>query len=221
METRDTIRIIMPTRGRPAQARKAIDSILGTCSGKVPFEIILCCDDDCPKVEIESPMVRVVTGPRKSVGRWINHALDLPWEFTWIALAGDDVRYVTHDWDTKVVAHPQLIVYGPDGFQNEGIATHPFIRAEIYKALGYLVPPALSHYCADLFLQQLGRELDSIAYDNKLVIEHLHPAVGKAADDDTYRQAMGSYWHADQKAWREIVQPSIPGLARMIQEKLK
>jgi len=221
----ERILVILPTRGRPWSALEAIASVMKHAAKPATVEIIVCNDYDDPKQfdliysDKESPISQLLL-PRKSFVEWLNFCVDDLENFDWVTWLGDDVRYLTPGWDDIVRSHQEFIIYGPDGIQDERIPTHPFIRCEIPRALEWLVPPKLKHYCADLFIQALGNELHSIAYDPALRIEHLHVNNGKRAKDQTHVEAM-QHWGRDHENWEEGIKQSIPAIAQLVTNALR
>ena len=214
----------MPTRGRPWAAMEAIASVMKHAAQPLRVQIILCLDiDDESRVGMTGQGVGSSFGYRKSFSERVNeavkNAIDSPQIYTHVGWMADDVRYLTPNWDDIVRSHSELLVYGEDGIHNEGMATHPWVRIEVPRALGYLIPPELSHYCPDLFLGDLAKAVGSIAYDPRLKIEHLHPDAGKGQDDQTYRDAKLT-WDSDHATWNSI-QPQIPELAKRVAEFMK
>lgn len=107
----------------------------------------------------------------------------------WYGLLGDDVVPRTLAWDVKLVeaALPDGLAYADDGFQGEKLATHPVIAGELVRAIGFLAPPELDHSFVDTVLHEIARETGRLRFLPHVVLEHLHPAAGKAPEDATYR----------------------------------
>jgi hypothetical protein len=63
------------------------------------------------------------------------------------------------------------------------------------------------HLCLDLVWVDWGRAIDRLAYLPDTVIEHMHPAVGKAASDAGYEEANSAHQtaadHAAYEAYRK------------------
>lgn len=203
----------MPTRGRPWAALEAIASVMKHSTGLA--DLVYCLDDDDPGYfRLETPRITCWRSPRRSFAQWVNlvvlRYLD---EYEWFAWCADDVRYLTPGWDAKVVAHPELVVYGPDGIQNECLPTHPFIRAALPVALGFVTPPELKHGYMDAFIAGVSQQAGSLVYDPEIVMEHLHHSVGKSAFDRTYQDVN---WESDSAAWRATVQPQLARYAAQV-----
>lgn len=218
----DRILLIMPTRGRPWQAIEAIVSVLKNAAQPSMVLIVACRDADdfshCHHGSLKCQSLAVLTSERMRFVQWVNVATQrFIGQFEWVGWLADDIRYLTPGWDNLVREHKELVVYGDDGYQHEKMATHPFIRSEIPRALGYLLPSELTHLCPDTFIEALAREISSIAYDPRIKTEHLHPDAGKGVDDQTYRDA--SEHHAkDRETFATVIRPRIPALAEQVTE---
>jgi hypothetical protein len=107
-----------------------------------------------------------------------------------VGFMGDDHMPRTKGWDQRMVN--ELIsmgsgfVYADDGFQHEAIPTQVVMTADIPLALGYMTYPGLWHLYADNFWLDLGKAIGKIKYLPDVLIEHMHPAAGKARQDKGY-----------------------------------
>lgn len=223
----DRILLIMPTRGRPWSALEAISSVMKHAAETSMVKIVICCDDDDSSrfgLFSHSMNIATVVRPRMRFVQWINHitqnyvSVESLSRTEWIGWLADDIRYQppTH-WDSIVREHKELVVWGEDGYQNEKMATHPFIRTAIPKALGYLLPSELVHYCPDVFIQELATEIGSIAYDPRIKTEHIHPDAGKGVVDQTHLAAR-DHWESDHQTYTTEIRPRIPALAKQVIE---
>jgi hypothetical protein len=104
---------------------------------------------------------------------------------------GDDHRPRTKGWDRAIanaLTEPG-IAYGDDLIQSEELPTAPFISAEIPLALGWYALPSCRHLFVDNAWRDIGVQSGRIHYLPGVVIEHAHPAVGKAVWDEGYERA--------------------------------
>jgi hypothetical protein len=218
----DRILLIMPTRGRPWSALEAIASVMKNATEPDSVEIVIIQDEDDRDQFEFSTFGNIQTHilPRYKFIQSVNIGLaKRKWFFEWVAWLGDDCRYLTPRWDDLLREHKELVVFGPDGHQDERMATHPFIRKCIPESLGYLLPQELIHGCADTFIEALAREIGSIAYDPRIKMEHLHPTAGKGKMDQTYLDAQ-QVWEQDKKTMAEVIMPRIPELAAKVKATL-
>lgn len=123
---------------------------------------------------------------------------------------GDDNVPRTPGWDLLMLqALDEMggtgILYARD-LARDDLPCSALISAGIVAALGWMALPAVSHFFMDNAWRDLGTRAGCLRYLPDVVIEHLHPAWGKAPTDALYDGARREYWDADEKAyatWRE------------------
>lgn len=117
-----------------------------------------------------------------------------PW--SGIAFMGDDHLPRTDGWAARVLAELRDvgtgIVYGRDGFQNRNLPTWWAMTPDIVRALGRMVPADVGHLYCDNSIKDLGEQAGCLRYLPDVLIEHMHPMVGKTAWDDGYRKVNSS-----------------------------
>jgi len=110
-----------------------------------------------------------------------------------IGFMGDDHRPRTAGWDKRfmevISEGGPRIVYGNDLLVGDRFPTAGVLTADIPRQLGYLVPPILTHLNFDLVWKNWGDALGRITYLDDVIIEHMHPAAGKAELDPGYLEA--------------------------------
>lgn len=201
------IAVIVPTRGRPANARRLWDSFVETtATGWV--SVHFCVDEDDPYLEsyIDNLPGRVNVGSPNRLGPWLNlMSKSLLADNDIIGFVGDDVISRTYGWDEIVMNHfeENAIIYPNDGWQGAGLPTSVFMDANLIKKLGYMVHPYFKHLYIDNHWKALGEELGTLTYLDDVHMEHMHPFAGKAADDETYRTANSpEQYSEDGKAYQ-------------------
>jgi hypothetical protein len=106
-----------------------------------------------------------------------------------LGFMGDDHRPRTWGWDARISVELHRLgtgmVYGNDLFQRGNLPTAIAMTSNIPRALGYMVPGGLVHLYIDNAWLDLGRRV-GITYLDEIVIEHVHPAAGKAPMDEGY-----------------------------------
>lgn len=123
---------------------------------------------------------------------------------THIAFMGDDHRVRTHGWDRRLAdaAGPWGISYGNDLLRGADLPTAVMMSADLVRVLGKMAPEELWHMYCDDYWAALGRELGHLVYLDDVIIEHMHPAAGKAQVDESYRQTNSpEVYSADAAAW--------------------
>lgn len=201
--------MLVPTRGRPENARRLRDAIRETAPD---VDLRFGVDRDDPNVDDYRDLVEdqcsLLIGPPPSrsgmvevVNRMISH---IDPDVSVIGFMGDDHCPRTAAWDKAmcdaIAGKPAALAYGNDLLQGERIPTAVAMTASIPRALGYMAPPELAHLYVDNVWLDWGRGLDAIMYLPDVVIEHLHPAAGKAVRDAGYEATNAPAVDAADKA---------------------
>lgn len=198
------IELLVPTRGRPRNARRLYDSLVETTSNA---SVMFFVDEDDPFLEAYLDMLpegRVAIGESNRLGPWLNIA-SRNTSAQIVGFVGDDVISRTPEWDQIVRKHfvENAIMYPNDGWQGEGLPTSVFMDAGIVRDLGYMVHPLFKHLYIDNHWKRLGEELGTLKYLPEINMEHMHPFAGKAGDDETYQNAnSAAQYSADGKAFQ-------------------
>lgn len=205
---------IVPSRGRPDNIRQLIEAWEAT---RDEAKLWVCVDDDDPHVDeylaIKHPgWAAVFAGQRLRLGGTLNYwaaasNLNYRADYQTIGFMGDDHRPRTPHWDTLLqetinAVGGTAVVYGNDLLQGRNLATSVAMSANIIDVLGYMVPPGMTHLFLDNVWMDMGRVVGNLVYRSDVVIEHVHPAAGKAEWDDVYKEVnSGAMWDADEKAY--------------------
>jgi hypothetical protein len=205
--------VIVPTRGRPENAVRLEKKRL-EISVTTDVDFLFVVDDDDPKCMdyCRLGLEKLAVIHRQRLGPTLNMmAVQHMDDYDALGFMGDDHLPQTPAWDAMVVQAlalssplPDLprIVYGNDLLQGANLPTAVFMDARIVRALGGMVPPGMVHLYLDNYWKALGERLGTLVYLDHVVIEHLHPAAGKAAMDAGYQEANASAVdHADRAAW--------------------
>jgi hypothetical protein len=200
----DDLLVIIPTRGRP----HAIPEIMQAWDDTgATADVLFCVDKDDPelagykqqaKALADDGRVRFVFWARKRLVGTLNQAAvkNAP-DYRFLAFMGDDhrPRPAATPWDKRIricLSGGPGIVYGNDLLQGEAMATAVAMTSDIVQTLSYMAPPAMVHLCVDLCWVDWGRGMGRITYLDDMVIEHLHPAAGKASVDAVYEDCNSS-----------------------------
>lgn len=123
---------------------------------------------------------------------------------------GDDHLIRTKNWDKLMIEKLESIgghgvLYGNDLVHGEGLATAPVMSCELIKALGWMALPNCNHMYIDNAWMEIGRGIGKLVYMPEIVMEHMHPSVGKAEMDEMYSIANKQYDadHAGICAWKK------------------
>lgn len=203
--------LLVPTRARPHNVARLLDSIATTADNPSAIEVVLYVDDDDRQshhLTHDTLKTESIVGDRRPMSKMFS-ACYQRCSGAIIMLCGDDVVFRTAGWDQQVAARFErfpdriALIYGNDLLKGESLCTHPFLSREACEQLGRPCPPEypgeyIDTHIFDVFhkLRCAGR--DRIVYLDDVVIEHMHYSVGKAPVDDTYTN------HAPTHICREI-----------------
>lgn len=206
--------VLVPSRGRPGNIRRLHHDWTDTAA---EADLRVCLDADDPKHRLYTLAVRephATIGPPVGMAGALNTAaVDIAYNhrrYKYIGFLGDDHAPRTGGWDKLIVeALDHLgtgIVYGNDLFQGAALPTAVFMTANIVRALGYMVPPGLGHLFLDNVWLNWGQALNRIGYLDDVIIEHLHPAAGKADTDEGYERVNApAQYERDGEAFRRYM----------------
>jgi hypothetical protein len=191
--------MVVPSRGRPEAVAELALACQATCTANTVL-LVAVDQDDLTLDRYQAPAGTTVFftwSPAAS-----GHVGAINWaaaralaDFNPVAIGklDDDHRPRTKSWDADLLAELRElgtgIVYGNDLLQGERLPTAPVMSAGIVRALGWMGPPSLNHLFVDNFWRDLGEAAGCLRYVPSVVIEHLHPAAGKAAMDAGYERA--------------------------------
>jgi hypothetical protein len=232
--------VLCPTRGRVDNAYEVLRSFRATVSAKLDSQLVLVVDRDDPKFVDYAPLRREakvhVYSPEHSGGMVaaLNAAAPMAIEkldAEHLGFVGDDHRFRSLEWDEVFVGHLEGrgggFAYGNDRFWHKGeIPTQIFMSARIVTALGWMALPTCRHLYVDNAWRVMGDALERLFWFPNVIIEHMHPAVGKAAWDAMYRannseeryaadKAAFETWHASPQFEEDVerVRRSLAGAA--------
>lgn len=139
-----------------------------------------------------------------------------------VAFMGDDHIPRTPRWAHALVeqhmlsAHP-LIVYGRDGLQDRKLPTWWSMDSRIVQALGGMVTSKVQHLFCDNTVKELGKAAECLVYDDRILIEHMHPFAGKGEMDQQYERVnRNEQYHRDGLAFRAWVARGLAGDASLV-----
>lgn len=189
--------VIVPSRGRPHNIADLYVAWSETTHRDARLLVAVDADDpELPEYQRVCSLtgVELEVGPRLRLTGTLNKlATERAPHYRAIAFMGDDHRPRTVGWDSHITQTLDRlgtgIVYGNDLLQGEKMATAVAMTSDIVSTLGYMAPPQMVHLCLDLVWVKWGRAIDRLVYLPETVIEHMHPAVGKAVSDAGYQEA--------------------------------
>lgn len=217
--------LIVPTRGRPENIVRLYNALDDTNSH---VELVIGVDQDDPKIDdyydvVSNKNISMIVSPdRRRFGPTLDAiARRYAEDYEFLAWCGDDHLPKTFEWDRfyreELSNMKAGIVYGNDLIQGENIPTQMGFTSNIVKALGYAVPEGFIHLYIDNYFLELGRAIGGVKYLPDVIVQHLHPCAGGAAEDLTYREANSpEHWSNDYNRFKKYVADELEEAAEKI-----
>jgi len=186
---------IVPTRNRVENALGLLHTWYDTSTDDDSGLLFVVGTED-PRYEEyfdKIPARHIIPFPKRGLVKALNHAVSEGYaeEYEALGFMGDDHRPRTHGWDKSYLRSLREMrygyVYGNDLLMGERIPTQVAISSSIIRALGFFAPPGFTHLNVDLTWKDMGEALGKLRYLEEVVVEHMHPAVGKAVNDSGYQ----------------------------------
>jgi hypothetical protein len=226
------ISLILPTRERPALARRMLDSACQTANQPGRLEAMVYVDrDDDSSHAIDHAGLRVVrlVGARAKMGA-MTQACYAGSSGRCIMLANDDLVFRTTGWDTEILARLDAhaddvaLVWCNDLLRREMLPTHPALSRTAIEVMGGVCPQAYRRDYIDTHIYDIFCMLDRLghhrfAYLSDVVIEHMHVGAGKGTMDNTSVKLRKSDDEITFIAWAEERRLAAARLARHIENQ--
>jgi hypothetical protein len=198
------ISLILPTRNRPNNLKRLYQSLVDTTDDLKNVELCFYIDEDdmqsLPVItelaeKIQCQCIQGEAAPKVRVPVWyLQNEVQKISTGPIYMFAADDIVFRTKNWDNMVNQQFEkfedriALVYGPDGFQKGDIpvCTHGFIHQHWIDVVGYLFPSDFNVCYVDRWVTEVAEMIGRRFYLPDMYIEHIHPAAGKAAWDNTY-----------------------------------
>ncbi len=212
--------IRMPTRGRPQQALQVLAAYRRLADSNVTIEVVLDHDDETMmNVQVLQQLcdldVTVCAGEHKSKIDAVNSGRVNDWSI--LALASDDMVPIKQGYDRRIVEemnkHFPLrdgLIYFNDGYQKDHagerervLCTLPILGRHYWEMFGYVYYPGYGSLYCDDEQTSVAWATKRAAFIDEVIIEHRHPAAGKAPHDALYHHNDGK-WGAADKALFEM-----------------
>ena len=197
--------VVVPSRGRPENAERLAQAFKDT-GAEADLYIVI--DNDDPKwneyAKSENykklPADNKTGGCAKSLNTGAVLLLDITKYplYDYFVFMGDDHLPRTPGWDKafiQALGTNTGIVYGDDLLQGANLPTAYGMTRDLVNELRGMTFPGCVHLFFDNFVKQLGLDLEYLKYLPDVIIEHMHPAAGKAEMDEGYERVNQPKWY--------------------------
>tara|TARA_A100000171_G_C2110822_1_gene134942 strand:+ start:54 stop:755 length:702 start_codon:yes stop_codon:yes gene_type:complete len=173
--------VCIPSRGRSKFVERLVKSAYKNCNNKNNVIVKYYLNEDDDQIDYYKDQLKIMQkkhgdgvqyqiGPdQNTVYSWNRLAESVEADF--YMLAGDEVQFVTKDWDTKIFAVKEQ---WPDGIFCVGVydgrdwrknnCTTPVVTKEWGQALGYYFNPVFWHWQIDKYTGELAMSIDRFIF---------------------------------------------------------
>ena len=198
------ISLLCPSRGRPELAKRLVDSALATA--KTDIEILLYLNEDDPCLEEYQRLIDpkyIEIGPDRSPAYSWNLLADQA-KHDIFFLLGDDVEFITQDWDQLTINHfnkfkdKLACIYPLHTTGKRHKNPHFCVHRNWKDILGYFVPPQFWHWYVDTWTREVAQKIDRYVLMEDVVLN-----MEKDIDDDTTKRVhVSSLRERDHYLWK-------------------
>lgn len=198
-----TIALLCPTRARPEQFRRMVDSAFATAQTKIrvyyyksnddasdypadiPDKALKCVGPNCPTVHKWNWLAEVALKQR-------DHKLFM--------LAADDMVFETKGWDKALLEHYENLenkihVYALKD-SRDGLGTpHPVVTREYIAALSYFLPPLFMHWYVDTWTVEIAKANNCFTHFTDYMLRH-DKLNDQGKPDETHLGIRRMGWHS-------------------------
>lgn len=198
--------LLCPTRARPNQCKRMIESVVNTTDKSIRVDICLAFSEE------ESISYGIPLGPYNGSHVVISHytMFDCPTAFKWnhmaehqmtiskhkfFMLAADDMIFSTPYWDRKLREdyNGKPHVYAFRDSRDEDGTPHPIVTREYIEAMGYFLPPLFLHWYVDSWTVEIAKANDCFTHLKDYMLIHDKP-YARGEPDDTHNSIRQSGW---------------------------
>lgn len=168
------ISILVPTKGRPIEYNRMIQSVKDTSSYARVFTGIS--EEDKPVYGIDGDLSMPNWMP--TAHKWellANHAF-ITTTSKLFMLGADDTVFATPLWDKALLDHytaleNKIHVYSLRDSRDKAGTPHPIVTKEYIEAMGYFLPPLFLHWFVDSWTVEIAKANDCFTnFDDYLLI---------------------------------------------------
>lgn len=197
------IALLTPTRGRPEQFKRMVESVGKTTSGT--WSCWAAIDEDGSE-KYHQHWSRIVTvDGMPTVYKWnllAKYALQDD-DNKLFMLAADDMVFDTPGWDRALIKHYEALenkihVYSLRDSRDPDGTPHPVVTREYMEAMGYFVSPIFLHWFVDTWTVAIANGNNAFTHLKDYLLIHDKPS-DKGQPDETHSRIRRQGWHERDK----------------------
>lgn len=198
-----TLALLCPTRGRPEQCKRMIDSARATADKYVNIFIGIS-ERDAEIYNLHSGRYATVLNMYQpdfpTCHKWNMLAAEVlknPYNKLFM-LAADDMIFETPGWDKALLDHYNALenkihVYALQDSRDPDGTPHPIITREYIEAMGYFLPPIFLHWYVDSWTVEIAKANNCFTHLREYKLIHDKPS-DKGNGDETHNRIRRMGW---------------------------
>lgn len=200
------ISILCPTRKRPIQFSKMVDSCISTSSFDRSVSIFTASiKEDMHSYDYSDTLAYIMPDGMPTAHKWnllAEEALRNPANKLFM-LGSDDMLFTTPEWDIGLIDHYNALenkihVYALQDSRDINGTPHIIVTREYIEAMGYFVPPIFLHWYVDSWTVEIAKANDCFTHLRNYELQHIKPS-DKGQGDETHSRIREWGWHARDK----------------------
>lgn len=217
------ISLLVPSRERLNLKLTLISSLISSCSDINNIELLFGTDLDDPCYNIIDKICRntpfTCNIDIENNGKFIG--INKIWNMLYphargniIAYIGDDMAFMTQDWDLKIIdefsgdnlpADGLKMVHCYDGYRTtDELCVNAFTTRTYYNITGYFTRPEFLINWSDQWMYQSYKAFNRVKYRRDIHIQHNHWVFGHREPDEVSNRMQGNLNTTDVKQYGNI-----------------
>ena len=198
-----TIALLVPTRARPEQCQRMIDSANATANGNV--HVMLAIQED--QIEAYKDVKfcsKMIVPDWPTVQSWNELAkAAMLTKAKLFMLCADDVVFSTPLWADALLNHHRGLkekchVYSLQDSRDEAGTPHPIVSREWVDAMGYAFPPIFLHWKLDVWTVAIAKANGVFTHFKDFMLTHIKPSDAGVCDETHLRIRRAGWRERDQ-----------------------
>lgn len=196
------IALLCPSRGRPQQFKRMVESALKTASRELQIYLCVSPQDHYNYKEVCKDywhLLKVMIAPAAmpTAHKWNLMAQEM--EADLYMIAADDMIFTTPCWDEVLHSHydrldNKIHVYALRDSRDELGTPHPIISREYRDKMGFLIPPIFTHWTIDTWTVEIAKANDCFTHFKDYLLVHQKPS-DNGVFDETHTTIRDAGWH--------------------------
>lgn len=213
-----SIALLCPTRGRPEQCKRMIESVRKTTSLPIRISLIVSPEEVQVYQDTKCGENRIIVIPENlpTVEKWnMSQVIEAnimgdkapP---TLFMLAADDIIFATPGWDEALIYHynkleNKIHVYALQDSRDPDGTPHPIVTREYIDAMGYFIPPIFLHWYVDTWTVAIASSVGAFTRFREFEVIHDKPS-DRGDGDETHNRIRRMGWHIRDQHVNEMCQ---------------